>query len=471
MFRYALHMHSRTYGVLILLPALYGAPIVLSPALLAAPPAAPAQAPKGIDWSEKVKRQQEFYRAQEKTGAPFDQPAYDALMKELVAGIDCSTLSIDELMSGWQILAGTPESRSAALARAQTLATGTEATSAKAAVFVASSSRSSDAAGWPGHLTAAFNHPGLPAYFAEAGPRPLVQLTSQVSGIDAAQRGPFLDKAIAWGATFTPETSAAQLRSVVGYVTALRDLMPSLSPEQFDSVRTQMLATVSAAAAKAEADSRPDDAAALGKLATRLDSSAMKGQLLNHSAPAVTFNWLHDRSGTPSWKTLENLKGKIVVLDFWATWCGPCVGSFPNVRELRAHYSTDDVVIIGVTSIQGNHYWKGRPKVETKGNPDLEKSLMSEYMNEMDITWTVGFTDQEVFNPEFDVNGIPHLAIIDAKGVLRHNGLHPSMPMAEKTRHIDALLTEAGKTPPPAPAAPTTETGTCLLYTSDAADE
>lgn len=48
---------------------------------------------------------------------------------------------------------------------------------------------------------------------------------------------------------------------------------------------------------------------------------------------------------------LEDLKGKIVVLDFWATWCGPCIAAIPKANELAAKY--DDVVVIGVCHPRG----------------------------------------------------------------------------------------------------------------------
>jgi hypothetical protein len=76
---------------------------------------------------------------------------------------------------------------------------------------------------------------------------------------------------------------------------------------------------------------------------------------------------------------------------------------------------------------------------------------MTEYMKVMEITWPIAFSAQDVFNADYDVSGIPHVAIIDAKGVLRHNNLHPASPLDEKTKLIDALLVEAGKTPPAKP--------------------
>jgi hypothetical protein len=73
------------------------------------------------------------------------------------------------------------------------------------------------------------------------------------------------------------------------------------------------------------------------------------------------------------------------------------------------------------------------------------------------IDWTIVFSEQEVFNPDYGVNGIPHVTILDADGFVRHSDLHPADPMHEKCAKIDALLRKQGKTPPPAPAAPPAE--------------
>lgn len=161
-------------------------------------------------------------------------------------------------------------------------------------------------------------------------------------------------------------------------------------------------------------------------------------------APELHFKWA-TRDGL---KTLSSLKGKVVVLDFWATWCGPCIASFPQVRELVEHYAGAEVVVVGVTSIQGFVANLEAQRIDTKDNPEKEIGLMPAFIKAKDMTWAVAFSDEQVFNPDYGVTGIPHMTIIAPDGTVRHNDLHPAMPLAQKTEKIDAILKEFSLAPP-----------------------
>lgn len=177
-----------------------------------------------------------------------------------------------------------------------------------------------------------------------------------------------------------------------------------------------------------------------------LDGPAGRGELIGYPAPAVDFLWNSDGTAMTS---LGDLKGKVVVLDFWATWCGPCVGSFPQVKELVAYYEGYDVVVLGVTSEQGNVIFRDERGKTDAENFEQECELMADYVKAMEVTWPIAFSKQEVFNSDFGIRGIPHVAIIAPDGKVAYNNLHPADPLEGKVEKINGLLKKAGLKYPP----------------------
>ncbi len=76
--------------------------------------------------------------------------------------------------------------------------------------------------------------------------------------------------------------------------------------------------------------------------------AAIAGLQGKPAPPLATAQWLNSKP-----LTLADLKGKIVVLDFWATWCGPCLASVPHNNELQQKYAAKGVVIIAVCAPRG----------------------------------------------------------------------------------------------------------------------
>lgn len=101
--------------------------------------------------------------------------------------------------------------------------------------------------------------------------------------------------------------------------------------------------------------------------------------------------------------SLEDTKGKVMIVDFWATWCGPCVAAVPKLADLQEKHE-DDLVVVGVSGLND-----GQNAVESflkkKNEPFVQL-----YDPEM-----------KVFN-EFNSTGIPLVLVVSTDGVIRWMG-------------------------------------------------
>ncbi len=130
--------------------------------------------------------------------------------------------------------------------------------------------------------------------------------------------------------------------------------------------------------------------------------------------------------------SMKSLKGKVVVIDFWATWCGPCVAEMPKMKELYAEYKDKGVEFIGISLDQ--------PK-EAGG---LNK--LKDFVAKNEITWPQYYQGngwKSEFSSEWGINSIPCVFIIDADGNLATNEARGKL---EKL--IPELLAKKGKSSP-----------------------
>jgi thiol-disulfide isomerase/thioredoxin len=119
---------------------------------------------------------------------------------------------------------------------------------------------------------------------------------------------------------------------------------------------------------------------------------------------------------------LPELKGKVVYLDFWASWCAPCKASFPVLDRWHRELTAKGFIVLAVS-------------VDEK-SADMEK-----FLKKAGITFPVVRDSTHRLVGEADVNAMPTSFLIDRQGVIRHihNGFHPD---DEKTlaAQINALL-------------------------------
>ena len=132
-----------------------------------------------------------------------------------------------------------------------------------------------------------------------------------------------------------------------------------------------------------------------------------KGKIRQAESVGKPFEISFTNALTGEQVTSEDLKGKVVVVDFWATWCGPCIAEIPHMKELYAQYKDKGVEFVGISLDQP----------EDKGG----KEALLNYCKENQITWPQyyqgAFWDGE-FSTAWGINSIPAIFIVDAEGNL-----------------------------------------------------
>lgn len=86
--------------------------------------------------------------------------------------------------------------------------------------------------------------------------------------------------------------------------------------------------------------------AAVALLAGLLTAAPLAGT--TGDAPSAPASWRAVDLDGRVWSS-ESLRGRVVLIDFWATWCAPCLAELPRLRQLHARYPTRDLVILGIS--------------------------------------------------------------------------------------------------------------------------
>ena len=124
--------------------------------------------------------------------------------------------------------------------------------------------------------------------------------------------------------------------------------------------------------------------------------SVAQSSLVGQPAPAFAAPLL---AGAFSTK-LADLRGHVVLVDFWATWCGPCAITIPRLKELHAQYADRGLRIVGLTS--------------------EEPALIREFVAERGIEYAIGHDPDDKIAAQYLREGIPMFVMIDKGGIVRH---------------------------------------------------
>jgi thiol-disulfide isomerase/thioredoxin len=157
-------------------------------------------------------------------------------------------------------------------------------------------------------------------------------------------------------------------------------------------------------------------------------------QLVGAPVPELSFT-----KGYGTYSATE-MKGKVLLIDFFAHWCGPCKAGFPEMRKLYSELHSKGLEIVSVTKYYGYFGKDNREKRDM--TPEVEFEKMAGFVKEFELPWSVQLGDAENFS-RFGVTSIPTLAVVDKKGIVRklRIGYDPDSIEAFK-KELETLLSE-----------------------------
>ncbi len=118
------------------------------------------------------------------------------------------------------------------------------------------------------------------------------------------------------------------------------------------------------------------------------------------SGKAVNFTWMENGE---KHSFAEYTKGKVVLLNFWATWCPPCRMEIPDIISLDNELPNKDFAVVAVA-------------LDNKGTLQQIQELVSGFAKSKDMPYPIFLPTQDIISPYGDINSIPTTFIIDRKG-------------------------------------------------------
>lgn len=123
--------------------------------------------------------------------------------------------------------------------------------------------------------------------------------------------------------------------------------------------------------------------------------------------------------------TLSDLRGRVVVLNFWASWCTPCKIEMPAFEKVAASYNLDEVIFLGINVTYQD-----------------DAANVLAFINELNLTFPILLDEMGTVSNEYEVYSMPTTYFIDKEGVIQKVILGGPIPEASMRVEISKILDE-----------------------------
>lgn len=208
-------------------------------------------------------------------------------------------------------------------------------------------------------------------------------------------------------------------RKATGELASLARTQPDKAAEILNLLKARLEKIQAATESESGKKSVERMVGSLGSYERAIESGRKMAALIGKdAAPLDVEAWANGESLTDS-----DLKGKVVLLDFWAVWCGPCIATFPHLREWQEKYAEKGLVIIGLTRYY-NYDWNEDAKQARRSqapvSPEAEQAMLKKFAEQHKLEHRFGIQSKDSKLPEYyGVTGIPHVVVIDRAGKVR----------------------------------------------------
>jgi len=145
-------------------------------------------------------------------------------------------------------------------------------------------------------------------------------------------------------------------------------------------------------------------------------------KLIGKPAPDISGEFTHNGKA----KKLSDLKGKVVLVDFWAVWCGPCIATFPHLRDWNKEFQKEGLEILGVTTYYekvGFDKNEGKTKIlDQNMSVEEEQAMLKDFATHHKLAHqllAVSKDEWKKVGGAYGIRGIPTAVLVDRQGVIR----------------------------------------------------